>query len=96
MAGGYLINNMYDYKIDKINKPESYLFSKTHSLNNVKSAYWIIIGLSIILIIYFSFIINNLYAAIIFISSIFLLNLYARKLKSFGLIGNLLIAFLIA
>ena len=93
MAGGYIINDIYDIKTDEINN--------TQILNkylNIKYIKWVYIALNILGICvgsYLAFQINIPRYSLIFIFSSLSLWIYSKKLKRLLLIGNILIAFLI-
>ncbi len=95
-AGGYLINNIFDIETDKINKPENVVIGKNIS---EQTGYNIYIALNII-----GFGIGYYLADAIgkpaFASAFFiipaLLYIYANGLKQMMLIGNLVIAFILA
>ena len=44
-AGGYIINDLEDYEIDLLNKPEKVIINKYISATNARKLYW---GISII------------------------------------------------
>lgn len=95
-ASGYWINDVYDFRIDRINKPDKTIVNALLSVKKVLTAYFITISI----IILFSALILATYlehAEITFVNllSIFLLFIYASYLKRVGVIGNLVIAFLI-
>ena len=88
-AGGYIINDYYDVKIDYINKPHRVVIGK-----NITRRYAILfhIGLSaagIMLGFYLSWRIAG-----VNILSVFLLWLYSNNLKRLPFVGNLTVAFL--
>ncbi|MEL6696071.1 MAG: geranylgeranylglycerol-phosphate geranylgeranyltransferase [Bacteroidota bacterium] len=96
-ATGYWINDVYDFRIDRINKPDKAIVNAHLSTKKVLTAY-IIVN---ILILGFSFLVIGLYAGrpqITFINflSVLLLFVYASYLKRTGVAGNLTISFLIA
>jgi len=86
-AGGYVINDIYDIEIDKINKPYRPLPSGKVSLRMAKVvtilAFLLGIFLSIFLGIY-----NFILAILVSISLIY----YAKSLKKTGIYGNILVA----
>ena len=86
-AGGYIINDYFDIKIDKINRPERPLASGSLGFKFAITFYFILtfIGLAISLLI-------NLTAFIIAICTVTLLFSYSYKFKSILLLGNFSIA----
>ncbi len=92
-ATGYIINDIYDIEIDKINKPEKLYISKIISIQSAWKIYFTLIILTLFLGILFS---HELIHVIIFLGTPLLLWLYAAYLKRLVLIGNVLVAFLVA
>lgn len=88
-GGGNVINDYFDYNIDKINKPERPIPSGRISRKN---AYYYSISLFIISSILGFYI--NVNAGLIAVFSSILMFLYASKLKKAGLIGNFVVSFL--
>ena len=90
-AGGYIINDYYDIKIDYINRPEKVLVGKlvkrriALTTHTVFSFFGVLIGLFI-----------DLFIGGINLAAAFLLWLYSNHLKRLPFIGNVTIAFLTA
>jgi 4-hydroxybenzoate polyprenyltransferase len=88
-AGGYIINDYYDVKIDYINKPDRVVIGKNITrryailLHIIISAFGVLVGL------YLSWKI-----AAVNLGSVFLLWLYSNNLKRLPFIGNFTVAFL--
>ncbi|MCI4669880.1 MAG: geranylgeranylglycerol-phosphate geranylgeranyltransferase [Bacteroidia bacterium] len=96
-ASGYWINDVYDFRIDRINKPEKAVVNAILSVKKVLTVYFI----ANMLVLAFSFLFLGIYHEkpnITFINfvSVFCLFIYASYLKRMGVIGNLLISFMIA
>lgn len=88
-AGGYVINDYFDIKIDKINKPQKKLIDHFITKREALSLYFLLNILGLI------FIINvSLLLFLIFLTVIFLLWLYSFRLKKVALIGNITVAIL--
>lgn len=88
-GAGYVINDYFDYPIDKINKPFRVLPSKKISL---KRAYFYAVALFVLGIV-FSFFTYRIECVIIAIINTFVLFTYAKKYKFTPLIGNLLVSY---
>jgi 4-hydroxybenzoate polyprenyltransferase len=86
-AAGYIINDIKDVDIDKINKPGKNLIGESIS---VKQAYIVYAILNLVSLAV-SFLLNEQYA-MINLCIISLLYLYAYQLKSVPLLGNILVA----
>ena len=88
-AGGYIINDYYDVKIDLVNKPERVVIGKTITRRYAILFHTVLslagIGLGLIL--------NWKLGAVNFVS-VFLLWLYSNKLKREPLSGNIVVALL--
>jgi len=87
-AGGYVINDVYDYEIDKINKPNRVLPSRKMKLN---TAYVFSICLFLIGIV-FAILTYNIWCILIALINSILLYNYAKHFKKIFLIGNLVVA----
>jgi len=87
-AGGYVVNDIYDIEIDKINKPNRPLPS---GRIGIKEA-WYITLISFIASIILSFFLNNILLIIITLLVIISLYLYAKEIKRSGFWGNLIVA----
>ncbi|MEO0896012.1 MAG: geranylgeranylglycerol-phosphate geranylgeranyltransferase [Bacteroidota bacterium] len=96
-ATGYWINDVYDFRIDRINKPDKAVVNAILSVKKVLTVYFIVN----MCILGFSFLFLGVLHGkpnITFINfvSVLLLFIYASWLKRTGVAGNLVIAFLIA
>ncbi len=96
-ATGYWINDVYDFRIDRINKPEKAVVNAILSVKKVLTVYFF----TTMGILGFSFLFLGIYHErphITFINfiSVLLLFIYASYLKRTGVVGNLVISFLIA
>lgn len=96
-ATGYWINDVYDFRIDRINKPGRAIVNALLSVKKVITVY-IIINIGIVLLsgIYLGWDIGLPGITFINLLSISLLIVYASWLKRIGVAGNLVISFLTA
>jgi 4-hydroxybenzoate polyprenyltransferase len=87
MASGYWINDVFDYKIDRINKPHRVVIGAYISAKKVLSIYWaVILGCTVAsLWLPPKFLLINLVATA-------LLFLYALRFKRAAVVGNLIVA----
>ncbi len=90
VAGGYIINDIFDIEIDKINKPHSVLQQPKKWMFVYKSLF--IMGL--ILVVYVSFRLNELLFTPIYILTWLVLLHYSKRWKCKPLIGNVVVALL--
>ncbi|MEC9209818.1 MAG: geranylgeranylglycerol-phosphate geranylgeranyltransferase [Bacteroidota bacterium] len=95
-AGGYIINDIYDLEIDKINKPATRIIENKISKEFSFKAYYILNIIGITSGFYVSYQVNKLWFGCIFIFFVFSLWKYSKEYKASFLIGNLQIAFLAA
>lgn len=93
-AGGYVINDYFDLKIDKINKPNELILEKT--IHRKAGILWHLIFSITGLLggIYLAYKTGHLSLSVIQILSIILLLLYSNILKKILILGNLTIALL--
>jgi 4-hydroxybenzoate polyprenyltransferase len=96
VAGGYIINDIYDIEIDKINKPEIRIVEKKISKEFAFKAYYMLNIIGITSGFYAAYQVNKLWFGCVFIFFVFSLWKYSNDYKTSFLIGNLQIAFLTA
>jgi 4-hydroxybenzoate polyprenyltransferase len=94
-AGGYIINDIFDIKTDKINKPLKLIIDTSISIKKGWFLYYLTTFLGLFLGIYISVITANKEYSILFLGTILLLFLYSKYLKKTLLIGNLLVSTLL-
>ncbi|MBT8277363.1 MAG: geranylgeranylglycerol-phosphate geranylgeranyltransferase [Bacteroidia bacterium] len=89
IAGGYIINNFYDYEKDLINRPHKSMLDRLVGQNTKLSFYFILNFIAAVMASYVSF------RAVVFFSIyIFAIWFYSHKLKKLPIIGNLTSAIL--
>ncbi len=93
-AGGYVINDYFDLKIDKVNKPNELILEKI--IHRKAGILWHLFFSTIGLLegIYLAFKVGHLSLSIIQFISITLLLLYSNVLKRIFILGNLAISLL--
>jgi 4-hydroxybenzoate polyprenyltransferase len=94
-AGGYIINDIYDVGIDKINKPEKVIIHKKISESTGYTLYLVFTFLGVVTGFYLSNHIGTPGFAALFILSAALLYMYATFIKSILLVGTLVISVLV-
>lgn len=95
-ASGNVINDIYDIRIDHINKPDRIIVGKRIT---EKSAFTFYIILTVVAIIAGFILANSLGRPLlvsVFIITSYLLYLYASQIKSYLLAGNVLVSLLVA
>lgn len=93
-AAGNVINDYFDYNIDLINKPERPLPSGRISLKSGRNYGYLQFLLGTVCGFLISYLTNNWIPFVIVLISDVILYLYAYKLKSTPLIGNLAVGFM--
>ena len=96
VAGGYIINDIYDIEIDKINKPETRIIEKKIRKQSAIKAYYMLNFIGIASGFYAAYQVNRWWFGFIFIFFAFSLWRYSKNYKTAFLIGNLQVAFLTA
>ena len=96
VAGGYIINDIYDIEIDKINKPNRRIVEKEISKGSAIKMYYSLNFLGISSGFYSALQVNKLWLVFIFIFFCLSLWKYSKDYKRKFLTGNLQVAFLTA
>lgn len=95
-AAGYVINNIFDVETDRINKPNDVIIGKGISETNGYNIYIALNITGVAIGFYLSNIIQRPGFATIFIFIASLLYFYSTTLKQIMILGNLVVAFLLA
>ena len=93
-AAGNMINDYFDIKADRINKPERVIVSKYLKKRWVILFHWILNCSAVLISIYLSLEYNSFLFVFIHLASINLLWFYSVYLKRKVIIGNFIVAFL--
>ncbi|MDO5849868.1 MAG: UbiA family prenyltransferase [Methanobacteriaceae archaeon] len=91
-GAGNAINDVYDYKIDAINKPHRPIPSGRISLKNARIYAISLFLVSILISIVISYLVNSYWPAVIVVCAAILMYVYASHLKAMPLIGNIVVA----
>lgn len=89
---GYLINDIEDRALDKINKPEKHWIKTNSELRKAKLWYGLILLSGAIIAFYIAIRIDRISWFIIYPIAVLLLYIYAKRLKSTVLWGNILVS----
>lgn len=95
-AGGYIINDLYDYEMDLLNRKNKVI---VHEKISVQLCIWVYIMLGFLgffLSLYLAFRIGQVYLSGLYTLAFALLFFYTKILKKRPLSGNLLVAFFCA
>lgn len=95
-AAGYIINDIYDIEIDKVNRPERVIVGKSISEKTANNLFIIFNVIGVLLGFYLSNMVgkNGFFALFVIISA--LLYIYASYLKQLFLIGNIVVSLLVS
>jgi len=96
VAGGYIINDIYDIEVDTINKPNKTIIEQRLSKGTAIQIYYIINFIAISSGFYIAFQLEKIWLGFIFIFFAYSLYQYSKNYKTKFLIGNLQVAFLTA
>ena len=91
-AAGYVINDIIDYPIDQINKPQKISIGKHMSMANAWRWYYLLNILALAMFSYLAWQTGLFILIVFFIAGASGLYLYSRSWKCWPIIGNLLIA----
>ena len=92
LAGGYIINAIFDVDSDNINKPSEVVIDKHISEKTAYNLYFIFTCLGVGIGFYLSRVINKPAFATIFVICAALLYIYSNGLKQIPVLGNIIVA----
>ena len=95
-AAGYIINDYFDVKVDRVNRPETIIVGKHIKRRVAMGAHVVISSLAILIGVYLAFVMGNWKLALIQILSVGALWYYSTMFKKQVLVGNLVVAILAA
>ncbi|MEM9849179.1 MAG: geranylgeranylglycerol-phosphate geranylgeranyltransferase [Bacteroidota bacterium] len=95
-AGGYIINDVLDYEIDLINKPDRLIIGRIIPIRTAKQLYYWSIALGFAISFYLALVTDNLPLLVLYPIAVALLYFYSRYFKKSFLTGNLIVAFFCA
>jgi len=91
-AGGYLVNDILDYEMDVVNKPEKVFVNRVFA----KQTVWVFYGISVLIGFaiawYLAFYVKNVPLVSIFPTAVLLLFFYSKSWKKKPLLGNVVVA----
>ena len=93
-AGGYVVNDYFDVKIDRINRPDEVIVTRSVSKPAAMRLSWILSGTGIVCGIAVAVLLRSLTLGILFVMVPGLLWFYSSSYKRLFMIGNLTIALL--
>lgn len=92
-ASGYVINDIVDYEIDLVNKPDRMILGESFSIKKAYRFYALIIFIGGLMAFYLAHYVEQLGLFFIYPFAVFLLWWYSKSLKAAPLSGNVVIAF---
>ena len=96
-AGGYIINDIEDVEIDKLNKPlQKQIVGRIYPLSISWFFYGFLTFVGFIISLYLAFYIRDFFQLIIYPAAVALLWAYSKWFKRMPLVGNLVVAFFCA
>jgi len=95
-AAGYILNDVYDLEVDRINKPSKVLVSRKISVGKANMWYNLLNGIGLLCGLYVAYRVDKLSFVAIFVITILLLKVYNSGLKKLPLIGNILISVMVS
>lgn len=95
-AAGYIINDYFDVKIDRINKPEQMIIDKGIKRRTAMGAHFVISSIASVIALLVSFKLGLWQYGLIYIMCMFGLWFYSTEFKKQFLIGNIIIALFVA
>lgn len=91
-AGGYIINDYFDTRIDEINKPEAVIIGKSISRRKAMLLHQILTGAGVFIGLLLSWVAKSYISAVIFLFIPGLLWFYSSVYKRQFLVGNIIVA----
>lgn len=91
-AAGYAINDYFDVKADKINKPKKMLIGRGISRRQVMLYHTVLSGFAILIGLYLSFRVGSLKLGLVNILASIFLWFYTTSYKKYFLVGNIVVA----
>jgi 4-hydroxybenzoate polyprenyltransferase len=95
-AAGYIINDYFDLNIDRVNRPEKLVVEKLIKRRWTIIWHWVLSGLGVLLGLFVSWKIRNIFVGCSHIVCVLLLWFYSTTFKRKLLIGNIIISLLTA
>lgn len=89
---GNIINDIEDYEIDIINRPDTVFVSKYISIPKAHQLYWTVVIIGFILALYLAIYVDKLPLVLIYPTAVALLYFYSTLFKKKAVIGNLVVS----
>lgn len=95
-AGGYVINDYFDIKIDRLNQPDKVIVSNSISKNDAMHIYQILTIAGVVIGVVVSVVLKSFTLAFIYIIVAGLMWFYSASYKRMLIVGNLMVALMAA
>lgn len=95
-AGGYVINDIQDIEIDRVNRPDRLIISKYITVNQAYNLYYSLTGVGVLIGLYLSYYARIQYVGTIIAVTAGMLYFYSTTYKCIPLLGNLIISLIMA
>jgi 4-hydroxybenzoate polyprenyltransferase len=89
---GNIVNDIEDYEIDLINRPDTVFVSKFISIPNAWKLYWGVVTTGFLLALYLAFYIDKLPLVLIYPTAVAMLYFYSTSFKKLPVIGNFVVS----
>lgn len=93
-AGGNIINDYFDIRIDRINKPQRIIVGKYVRRRSAMAMHFVMHGTALLLIAYLSWVIGEWLLLVLFFTAVGMLWFYSTTFKHMVFLGNMVIGFL--
>lgn len=92
-GSAYIVNDIFDIRSDKINKPEKAIIGNSISIKNAYRFYFILLFAGLVLSLWIAISITKFHYIFLYIFPVAFLYFYSRFFKKTFLAGNLLVSF---
>lgn len=95
-AGGYVVNDYFDVKIDRINRPDRLVVTRTVSKDTAMTLFYVLTAVGLAMGLGCAWTVRSSAVGLVYILAPGLLWFYSASYKRMLLVGNLIVAFLSA
>ena len=95
-AGGYVVNDYFDVKIDRINRPDRLVVTRTVSKDTAMTLFYVLTAVGVVMGLGCAWAVRSSAAGMVYLLVPGLLWFYSASYKRMLLVGNLIVAFLSA
>ena len=95
-AAGYIVNDLEDYELDVINKPQKVIIGEKISVTTATGLYWLLVVIGFAIALYLAFYVSNLKLVLLYPAATLGLWVYSKFLKRKVLSGNIIVSLFVA